>query len=165
MKKALLCAIALVMVTAAEPSGLARQRKTAQGKAAPDAEFKALIDRYYDAWSKLSTDAPAEFYAKDADCVFFDVAPLKYTGGWAEYKAGVQKNFFDTATGAKLTPNDDLKVTRRGNVTWTTLTFHISVKAKSGPGLELECRHTAIWEKRGGKWLIVHEHVSAPLQG
>jgi ketosteroid isomerase-like protein len=165
MKKALLCAIAILLMTAAGPSGLARQRKTTHQKPAPDAEFKTLIDRYYEAWSKLSTDAPAEFYAKDADCVFFDVTPLKYTGGWEEYKAGVQKNFFDTATSAKLTPNDDLKVTRRGDVAWTTLTFHISVKQKSGPDLNLECRHTAIWEKRGGKWLIVHEHVSAPLQG
>jgi ketosteroid isomerase-like protein len=123
------------------------------------------FDRYYDAWSKLNTDAADEFYAKDADCVFFDVAPLKYTKGWEEYKAGVQRNFFDTATSAKLTPNDDLKVTRRGNVAWTTVTLHVSVKEKSGADLNLECRHTAIWEKRGGKWLIVHEHVSAPLQG
>jgi ketosteroid isomerase-like protein len=165
MKKALLSALVMMLLTMSGASGIAKQRKTTQSKETQDAEFKALIDRYYDAWSKLSTDAPAEFYAKDTDCVFFDVAPLKYTRGWEEYKAGVQRNFFDTATSAKLTPNDDLKVTRRGNVAWTTVTLHVSVKEKSGPDLNLECRHTAIWEKRGGKWLIVHEHLSAPLQG
>jgi ketosteroid isomerase-like protein len=31
--------------------------------------------------------------------------------------------------------------------------------------MEVDGRHTAIWEKRGAKWLIVHEHVSAPLPG
>jgi ketosteroid isomerase-like protein len=35
---------------------------------------------------------------------------------------------------------------------------------KDGKAMDLDVRHTAIWEKRGGKWLIVHEHVSAPLQ-
>jgi hypothetical protein len=29
--------------------------------------------------------------------------------------------------------------------------------------MELDCWHTAICEKRGGKWLIVHENVSAAL--
>jgi ketosteroid isomerase-like protein len=35
---------------------------------------------------------------------------------------------------------------------------------KDGKGLEADTRQTAIWEKRGGKWLIVHEHVSVPMQ-
>src|SRR5260370_1405216 len=142
MKKPVVWMLAVLFAATVGMSGPARTPKGADAKAAPDAEFKALIDKYYDAWSQLSTDKPAPFYAKDADCVFFDAAPLKYKG-WEEYKAGVQKNFFDNATSGKLTPNDDLKVTRRGNVAWTTLTFHLSVKMKSGPGLELECRHTA----------------------
>ena len=78
----------------------------------------------------------------------------------------MQKNFFDTATSAKLTPNmNDLRVTRRGDVAWTTLTFHMTIKLKSGGGQEIDARHTAIWERRGGRWLIVHEHVSVPLPG
>jgi ketosteroid isomerase-like protein len=129
-----------------------------------DQEFKKLINEYYEAWSTLNPDVAAKFYAKDADLIFFDVAPLKYNG-WGEYKAGVQTAFTDTMSSGKLVPNDDLKVIRRGNVVWTTVTFHLSAKPKQGAALELECRHTAIWERRGNKWLIVHEHVSAPLPG
>jgi ketosteroid isomerase-like protein len=151
---------ALVMLTVIlSGSALAKPAATKQ---APEAEFKALIDRYYAAWSSMNTDNASQFYAKDADLVFYDIAPLKYNN-WAEYKEGVQKNFFDGATSAKLTPNSDLKVTRRGNVAWTVVTFHLSVKLKSGDSMEIDARHTAIWENRGGKWLIVHEHVSAPL--
>ena len=65
----------------------------------------------------------------------------------------------------KLTPHGDLKVTRRGNIAWTTVTFHLSAKQKSGGQMEADGRHTAIWEKRAGKWLIVHEHFSTPLTG
>ena len=139
----------------------AQSRKASVGV---EGEFKALIDQYYAAWSTLNPENAAKLYAKDADLVFYDIAPLKYNN-WAEYKEGVKKAFTETMSTAKLTPKDDLRVTQRGNVVWTTVTFHLSGKPKAGGALEVDGRHTAIWEKRGGKWVIVHEHVSAPLPG
>ena len=152
------CLVVLMAIAASA------QAKKAPAKMALEAEFKALIDQYYTAWSTLDPDKAAKYYAKDADIVFYDIAPLKYNS-WAEYRAGVIKAFTETMSSGKLTPNDDLKITQRGNIVWTTVTFHLSAKPKAGGAMELECRHTAIWEKRGGKWLIVHEHVSAPLPG
>jgi ketosteroid isomerase-like protein len=29
--------------------------------------------------------------------------------------------------------------------------------------MQLDGRHTVIWEKHAGHWIILHEHVSAPL--
>ena len=92
---------------------------------------KKLVESYYAAWNTLDADNPASFYAKDAKLVFFDLTPLKYNG-WAEYKEGVQKAFFDQISSGKLTPNDDLKITRRGDVAWMTLTFHLSFALKVG---------------------------------
>lgn len=141
------------------------QAKKASSKTALEAEFKVMIDQYYKAWSTLNPDNAAKYYAKDADLVFYDVAPLKYAN-WGEYREGVIKAFTETMSSGKLTPKDDLKVNLRGNVVWTTLTFHLTAQPKAGgAAMEVDCRHTAIWEKRGGKWLIVHEHVSAPLPG
>jgi ketosteroid isomerase-like protein len=122
---------------------------------------KKLVQRYYAAWNTLNTDNPASFYAKDANLVFFDVVPFKYDG-WGEYKKGVEKFFFSRISAGKLTPNNDLKITRRGDVAWMTLTFHLSFTLKTGEAIEMDCRHTAIWQNRRGKWLIVHEHISAP---
>jgi ketosteroid isomerase-like protein len=73
------------------------------------------------------------------------------------------KAFTETMSSGKLTPKDDLQVTQRGSIVWTTVTFHLSAKPKAGAPMEIDCRHTAIWEKRGAHWLIVHEHLSAPL--
>ncbi len=128
-----------------------------------DAEFKTLIDRYSSAWSSLNPDNAAPLYAKETDLVFYDIAPLKYTG-WGEYDKGA-RGLLGGFESLKLTPKDDLKLTRHGNVAWTSVTFHFSAKQKSGGQLEMDCRHTAIWERRGSKWLIVHEHFSAPLPG
>lgn len=142
-------------------SGLAQAQKANDTGEFP--EFKALIQRYWQAWSTLNPDNAAPMYAKDADAVFFDVAPLKYNG-WEEYKQGVLK-VFGGAAKAVFTPNDDLKVTRRGNIAWTSGTFHGAVTQKDGQTMNFDGRHTAIWEKRGEHWIIVHEHVSAPLPG
>lgn len=128
-----------------------------------DGEFKELSDRYFAAWSSLNPDNAAPLYAKDADLIFYDIAPLKYQG-WSEYDKGV-RGLLAAFESLKLTPNSDLKVTRRGNIAWTTVTFHLSAKQKSGGQMETDGRHTAIWERRGSKWLIVHEHFSAPLPG
>jgi hypothetical protein len=73
---------------------------------------KKLVERYYAAWNTLNTDNPSQFYAKDAGLVFFDVAPFQYKG-WSEYKKGVQEALFDKISAGKLTPNNDLKITRR----------------------------------------------------
>lgn len=144
--------------------GSAQTKKAGAGPA-PDGEFKALIEAYYTAWSTLNPENPAKYYAKDADLIFYDIAPMKYSG-WDEYKTGVMTAFFNNVSSGKLTPNlNDLKVTRRGNIAWTTLTFHLSATPKAGGSMELDARHTAIWEKRGGRWLIVHEHISVPLPG
>ena len=158
-KSALAATVVLMIVLSASA-----HMKKAPAKTALEAEFKTMIDQYYTAWSTLDPDKAAKYYAKDADLIFFDVAPLKYNG-WGEYRAGVMKAFTETMSSGKLTPKDDLKVTQRGSIVWTTVTFHLSATPKAGGSMELDCRHTAIWEKRGGKWLIVHEHVSAPLPG
>jgi ketosteroid isomerase-like protein len=136
---------------------------TGADKPTDTGEFKTLIQHYWEAWSTLNPDNAASMYAKETDAVFYDLAPLKYNG-WEEYKAGVKKVFAGSAS-ATIVPNDDLRVTRRGKVAWTSNTFHGTIHEKDGKNTEVTGRHTAIWEKRGAHWIIVHEHVSAPLPG
>jgi ketosteroid isomerase-like protein len=134
----------------------------AQQKATQEATFRKLIDSYCAAWSTANPDNAAKFYAKDDGLVFYDLAPFSYHS-WKEYHDGVQKQFFDNASAAKLTAGKDLKVTRRGNVAWMTVPMHISLTAKDGKTTESEVRYTGIWERRGTNWLLVHEHLSAPM--
>jgi ketosteroid isomerase-like protein len=135
----------------------------AQQHASEHATFQKLITDYCAAWSSANPDNAARFYAKDNGLVFYDVAPFSYHG-WKEYDKGVRKEFFnDNFLSAKLSADNDLKVTRRGTVAWTTVTMHLSEKTKDGNDLEKDIRYTGIWERRGNSWLLVHEHLSAPL--
>ena len=152
MKRRLI--LALIVSTICLPA-------VAQKKGGDD--FNDLIRRYYSAWSTLNPDNASFLYAQDADLVFFDIAPLKYSGGWQEYRDNFKKNMAPGFSSLTLTPNHDVKVTRKGNMALTTLTFHLSAKRKDGAAMEFDGRHTIVWEKRGGQWLIIHEHVSKPL--
>jgi ketosteroid isomerase-like protein len=134
----------------------------AQQRASEEATFRKLIDGYCAAWSSGNPENAAKFYAKDDGLVFYDITPFSYHS-WAEYRTGVQKNFFDHITTGTLTAGKDLKVTRRGNIAWMTVPMHLAYTSKEGKQTEAEIRYTGIWERRGAGWVLVHEHLSAPM--
>ena len=136
----------------------------AEQTASDHATFRKLIDAYCASWSSGNAENAARFYAKDEGLVFYDVAPFAYHS-WKEYRAGAQKEILDNLASGTLTAGRDLKVRRRGTVAWTTVSMHFSEKTKDGKSLETDIRYTGIWEKRPTGWLLVHEHLSAPLNG
>jgi ketosteroid isomerase-like protein len=62
-----------------------------------------------------------------------------------------------------LTAGKDLRVKRHGMFAWTKVSMRFSEKTKDGNTSETDVRYTGIWEKRGANWLLVHEHLSAPI--
>ena len=135
---------------------------SAQQSSAPArTDFKALVHDYWAVWGTGDVAKASKMYAQDADLVFYDLEPLKYNG-WDQYSKGVVPNILDKFASVKFTVNDDLKTTRRGNVAWTSVTVHADGTLKAAGPMAADIRHTAIWENRGGRWLIVHEHVSVP---
>jgi len=137
------------------------EKKEAPAKTSvPAYDFRAHLERLYDAWSDLDPAKAAPFYAKESSHVFFDIAPLKYTG-WAQYADGVPKAFSAYASG-KFTLGKDLRVHRHGNLTWATATWSAELLKKDGTKENAEGRYTVVLEKRGDEWLVVHEHMSVP---
>lgn len=140
---------------------LAQSTPKPSSSSATQKQFQALINRYYEAWNSGDPERAAPLYAKDPGLVFYDLTPLEYTG-WAQYDKGV-RTVLGSFAAAKFAPHDDLRVTRHGTIAWTTETWHLSGKKKTGEAVEMDGRHTTIWELRAGHWVIVHEHFSAPL--
>ncbi|MDV2991231.1 MAG: hypothetical protein N4J56_000885 [Chroococcidiopsis sp. SAG 2025] len=125
-------------------------------------EFKQLINASYAAWNTHDPEQLSKFYAKDADLVFYDALPLQYKG-WTDYKAGIQSHLFNKMPKFQLAANDDVQVNRRDNLAWKTFTWHLSAQLNDGTPIESDGRQTDIWEHRNGQWLIIHEHISAPV--
>jgi DNA phosphorothioation-dependent restriction protein DptG len=127
---------------------------------ADEQTIRSTIIKANENWSAMNADANDAFYVADAKAVWYDIAPVQYVG-WSAYKEGVKK-LFAGLDGLSFKLNDDLAVQRRGKVAWVTYTFTAELRQKGGKVERGEGRGTDILEKRSGKWVIVHEHVSFP---
>ena len=160
MKNIVLMLVTILLVPLSVPA-TCQTSSSNPTNARDTSQFRDRLQQLYDAWSDLDPSKPAKFYAKDVNLTFFDITPMKYKG-WNEYAAGVPKAFADYKSG-KFTVGDDLQVHRHGNLTWATCTWTGDLTRKDGSHENATGRYTAVWEKRGKDWLIVHEHMSVPL--
>ena len=143
----LVCVVALSATSFAAPSA-----------GAPD---KAYLQKILDGWSSMNPANLKESYAQ-GDRLFFDIAPLKYNN-WAEYQAGVTE-LFKSYKSMKLTLNDDAQIHHEGNLTWAVATVKEDAVTSTGKHELGTFRWTIVFQKSSGKWLVVHEHTSVPLQ-
>ena len=157
LKRFLTVSLCLLITLAAA----AQTKKTATKKAtAGPAPDKAYLQKIWDGWATLDPANTAKFYAPGPN-TFFDIAPLKYNS-WDEYEKGV-KGVLAGYKSAKFTVNDDAAIHTEGNLVWATATVKDEMTNKSGKVEMGAFRWTVVFENEDGKWLIVHEHVSAPL--
>jgi len=147
------CLLTLTLFGSAKPAS--------KKSIAPSAPDKAHLQKIWDGWNTLDAANQAKFYA-EGQHTFFDVEPLKYNS-WAEYSQGV-KGLADAYKSARFTVNDDLAIHPHGDLVWATSTIAYELTTKAGKVNMGNFRWTAIFENQGGQWLIVHEHVSAPMQ-
>jgi ketosteroid isomerase-like protein len=152
----------LVCILALSLSSFAAPKKSVK-KAPPNgpAPDKAYMQKIWDGWSTLNTANTEQYYARGSH-TFFDIAPLKYSS-WEEYEKGVTailKNY----KSAKFTVNDDAELHHHGDLSWGTSTVKEDAVLSKGKHEMGTWRWTVVFENQGGKWLIVHEHISAPAQ-
>jgi ketosteroid isomerase-like protein len=122
---------------------------------------KAYLQKILDTWSSFDVEKVSQYYVQGPGHLFFDITPLKYNN-WDEYKAGVQV-LLKQYSSFKFTINDDLQIHPAGKITWVDGTLNVDATTASGQKQPLVLRWTAIFERQGPHWIIVHEHVSVPL--
>jgi ketosteroid isomerase-like protein len=150
--------IILMCVLALSISSLAASKpKKAAASGAPD---KAYLQKLMAGWSSGNPADMAQYYDQ-GDYAFFDIAPLKYSN-WAEYQTGATA-LLKGYKSLKLTVNDDAQIHADGNLTWAAATVKEDAVTTAGKHELATLRWTVIFEKQGGKWMIVHEHTSEPL--
>jgi ketosteroid isomerase-like protein len=150
--------LVLCFACSALTSPAAAKKMHAGKTAAPDS---AYLQKIWDGWATLDPANVAQFYASGPH-TFFDIAPLKYSS-WDEYQKGVRQVLADFKS-AKFTVNDDAELHPGGKYVWGTATVKEEMTHKNDKVDTGNFRWTVVFEQQGGKWLIVHEHVSVPAQ-
>jgi len=152
----LFCVFALALSVSAQT-----KKSPAKKSSAVPAPDKAYLQKIWDGWATLDPANTAKFYATGPH-TFFDIAPLKY-GSWDEYEKGV-RGVLSGYKSAKFTVNDDAAIHPHGDLVWATATIAEQMTSKAGKVDMGNFRWTVVFADEDGKWLIVHEHVSTPLQ-
>ena len=152
----LFCVFALALSVSAQT-----KKSPAKKSSAVPAPDKAYLQKIWDGWATLDPANTAKFYATGPH-TFFDIAPLKYDS-WDEYEKGV-RGVLSGYKSAKFTVNDDAAIHPHGDLVWATATIAEQMTSKAGKVDMGNFRWTVVFADEDGKWLIVHEHVSAPLQ-
>jgi ketosteroid isomerase-like protein len=158
LKRLFMISFCLLIVAASASAQM--KKSTKKMPAEINSIDKAYLQKIWDGWSTLDPANTAKFYAPGPDS-FFDIAPLKYSS-WEDYEKGV-KGVLAGYKSAKFTVNDDAAIHPHGDLVWATATVADEMINKSGKVEMGNFRWTVIFENQDGKWLIVHEHVSAPL--
>jgi ketosteroid isomerase-like protein len=149
------------ILTVSLASFAASSKKAANKASAGPGPDKAYLVKLLDGWNTLNPANMAQYYAS-GDYTFFDIAPLKYNN-WAEYQKGVT-DLLKGYKSFKLTLNDDAQVHQAGDIVWTSATVKEEAVTSAGKHEMATLRWTVIFQKLDGKWFIVHEHTSEPVQ-
>lgn len=125
-----------------------------------EAAIRQRIDTLVEAIRAADLDGVMRTYAPDI--VSFDAGPpLGHRGAQAKSKNWVEVfTAFQRPIGYAI---GDLTVTVDGDVAFAYSLNRISGTLGNGATTSAWVRWTACLRKRGGNWLIVHDHVSVPF--
>src|SRR5690242_2710612 len=150
---AIACAVLLTLwvIAAGAPAG-----------AGVPPDIKALEDRFVAAFKAKDVDAIMKVYAPDQTLVVFDVVPPRQYVGAAAYRQDWQ-TFFESFDGPVTVELTDLDAVADRNLAYSHSIQHVAGTDKHGKKLDLTVRVTDVYKKAHGRWQIIHEHVSVPV--
>ena len=125
-------------------------------KADARADIKALEDRFIAAVKAKDLDAIMKVYIPDQTLFVFDVP------GAAAYRKDWQA-FLDSFNGPIIFELTDLDITTDDNLAYSHSIQRVAGTDKQGKKLDLTVRVTDVYKKINSNWLVIHEHVSVPV--
>ena len=161
--RSVVTAVILVLLAGTIGAAAQAEKRAAPARAAakPAYDFQALMQKIFGAWSSTDPSGVAQYYVQEPGHVYYDIAPLQYNG-WQEYAEGYKKLMTDYSS-VRFTLGPDARAHQQGDMAWATATWKAELVKKDGRKETLEGRWTAVFEKRGDNWIIVHDHFSVPL--
>jgi len=125
-------------------------------------EITAVEQRVIEGFRAKDVDKIMSGYVADESLFVFDVVPPREYVGAKAYRKDWEDLFaqFPGPTDASMS---ELNVITAGTFGYAHLIVHSVLTDKDGKKTEGNVRTTDVFRKTGGKWLIVHEHNSIPV--
>lgn len=151
--------IIIIMITLALAAGATLSfRTTATARTDDEAAVRLALTQSATGFERGDLAMLNGVYANDESVTIFESGHANY--GWTDYRdhhlVPEMKEFKNT----KYTLSD-IKVKIAANTAWATYKYALTGDVKERH-IDVNGLGTAVLEKRGGNWLIVHSHTSAP---
>ena len=135
----------------------------AGAQSADKAQIQALEEQLAAAIAAKDVDKIMQFYAPGEDLFVFDIIPPRQYVGAAAYRKDYEGFLSTVAAGGITNQISDLDITAGGKLAFAHYTSHMVATDKNGAKADMVIRTTDCLKKIKGKWLIVHEHNSVPV--
>jgi ketosteroid isomerase-like protein len=156
-----LLAIAASMAAGIAAAGTAASAPPVNNAAAAEVrQLESTLEQIYNS-PQFSQDPSValEYFDTQAMRLFDIEAPAEYRG------ADFRKHFIEI--GAQFNGGrvefSKIEVTTDGHLAFATSLQHLFGRGKDGKPYDMTMRVTDCLRKSGGRWLIIHEHISLPL--
>lgn len=127
-----------------------------------ETQIRMLEQQFAGAFGAKDADAIMKAYVPDNSLFVFDIGvPRQYVGA-AAYRKDWQ-TFFATFKGPLKFEMSDVAVTVDGDIAYGHSIQHTIGADAKGMRREFTVRVSDVYRKIAGKWLIVQEHVSVPI--
>jgi uncharacterized protein (TIGR02246 family) len=126
------------------------------------AAIEALEQKFSDAFNAKDLNTIMSCYAPGKGLFVFDATPPREYVGWDAYKRDWE-GFLASSPGPLSLKLSELSVTVVGAVAYGHSIQAATLTAKDGTHTTAVYRVTDVYRKTNGKWLIVQEHLSFPV--
>ena len=137
---------------------------------AAEAEIRQRIKDMFIAWSPderdFSAGHVADFYDQSEQYFAFDtlMPTTSVMKGWQSF-ADNWELALTKLNNFRCELKEIISLEVRGDVAWTGLRLAVSaVEIETGKTFDTTQQVTLVWEKQGGTWRIMHEHLSGPVR-
>jgi uncharacterized protein (TIGR02246 family) len=131
-----------------------------ESKSRNEAEIRKLIDDWATAFRAKDVERIMSFYAQDI--VAYDIVPPLQYAGAEEYRKDWE-TMLAMCDGPLGYETRDMKIVAGEDTAFCHCLNHVTGKMTDGKAFDNWMRVTVGYQKIDGKWLVVHEHVSAPI--
>ena len=134
----------------------------AQAQSKDEQQIRALEDKFAAAFNAKDVDAIMKVYVPGNELLVFDASVPRQYAGWDAYKKDWQ-DFVAMMKGPCTFDLKDLSIVAEGKIAYSHSIQHVTFTMTDGTPVDFIVRVTDVHRKIDGKWLIVHEHVSVPI--
>ena len=150
---------ALCLATLAATNAVAADRPAAN---ADKAAIQALEDTYNEGFNSKDVDKVMSVYVPGKQLFVFDVVPPREYRGWEAYKKDFE-GLFSAYPGPIKNTLSEQTIHVVGSLAYGHNIQTGEFTGKDGKKVNFVVRTTDIYRKMNGKWLIVEEHNSVPV--